>query len=379
VPYAAALSEQPTAVRAAEEVADRVAASIGSGPEAAILFATAPHNDAVAEMAAVVRDRLAPRTLVGASAVSVVGGDLEIEEQPAVSLWVGGRGAALPVRMTAVPEDGAVRFEGIDGEAIGSSPTLIVLSDPFTFPVGELVDQLAVDRPEVVVVGGLASAASRPGDNRLLLDDEVYRDGAVGLLLSDQTRVTTVVSQGCRPVGRPMVVTRSQGNVILELAGRPAYEQLALLVQRLDDEDRLLASQGLHIGRVIDEHRTQFARGDFLIRGVLGADRKSGAVAVGDVIPVGATVQFQVRDAASADEDLRQLMEGQEADGALLFTCNGRGTHLFSAPHHDASFISAVLGQAPVGGMFCAGEIGPIGGRSFVHGFTASLALFHDD
>ncbi len=188
-----------------------------------------------------------------------------------------------------------------------------------------------------------------------------------------------MVSQGCRPIGRPLVVTRSDGNMIQELAGRPAYEQLAKLVTGLTTNDRMLASKGLHIGRVIDEHQSVFGRGDFLIRGVLGVDPATGSVAVGDVIPVGSTTQFQVRDAESADEDLRQLMEGQAADGALLFTCNGRGRHLFSVPNHDAALVSQMLDGAPLGGMFCAGEIGPVGGRSFVHGFTASLALFHDE
>ena len=379
MPYAAALSEHAVGPTAATEVADDVVASIGPGPDAAVLFATAPHLEAIGEMAAIVRERLGPHTLIGASAVSVVGGDQEIEESPAVSLWAGNFGPATPVRMTASRDDGVLRFDGVDRETMDAGHTLIVVPDPFTFPVGELIEQLEVDHPHVTAVGGLASAAFRPGDNRLVLDDQLFDDGAVGFVLSGPTRVTTVVSQGCRPIGRPLVVTKSDGNMILELAGRPAYEQLAKLVGRLTDRDRVLASQGLHIGRVIDEHMTVFDRGDFLIRGVLGADPATGAVAVGDVISVGSIIQFQVRDAASADEDLRQLMEGQAADGALLFTCNGRGNHLFSVPSHDATLVSRMLDGAPLGGMFCAGEIGPVGGRSFVHGFTASLALFHDE
>ena len=167
--------------------------------------------------------------------------------------------------------------------------------------------------------------------------------------------------------------------MIYELAGQPAYEQLSTVVQRLRQDERALAAQGLHIGRVVDEHKDDYTQGDFLIRGVLGVDQNTGGIAVGDVVPVGSIVQFQVRDAASADEELRRLMDGQVADGALLFTCNGRGTHLFEEPHHDAALVSEMLDEVPVGGMFCAGEVGPVGGRSFVHGFTASLALFHDD
>ena len=171
-------------------------------------------------------------------------------------------------------------------------------------------------------------------------------------------------------------MTRAERNVLYELAGRPALDRLMELVGSLDDHERALAARGLHIGRVIDEHRMDFGRGDFLIRGVLGGDREAGAVAVGDEVEVGATVQFQVRDAASADEDLRELMAGRAAAGALVFTCNGRGSALFGVPDHDAEVVSESLALAPVAGMFCAGELGPVGGRNFVHGFTASIALF---
>ena len=379
MPFAAAISEHSVAATAASEVADEVAASIGPAPDAAVLFATTPHRDAMGDVAAIIERRLGPRTLVGSLAVSVVGGDLEIEETPAVSLWAGNFGPATPVRLSASRENGALRFDGVDEDAFEAGHTLVLLPDPFTFPVGDLIDRLALDCPRMTVIGGLASAAHQAGDNRLVLDGRLHHDGAVGFLLSGPTRMTTVVSQGCRPIGRPLVVTRSDGNTIQELAGRPAYEQLAELVTGLTANDRMLASKGLHIGRVIDEHQTVFGRGDFLIRGVLGVDPATGSVAVGDVIPVGSTTQFQVRDAASADEDLRQLMEGRAADGALMFTCNGRGRHLFSVPNHDAALVTQMLDGAPLGGMFCAGEIGPVGDRSFVHGFTASLALFHDE
>ena len=378
MPYASALSEHPLATHAAEEVADQIVATLGPSPDAALLFVTAAHADEAGAIAAVVRERLRPSALVGVSAVSVVAGTLEIENRPAVSLWAGRLAGAAPVRLAALPGPDGFRIDGLDDAAVAAAHTLLLLPDPFTFPVDALVEQLAAEHPHVLVVGGLASAAQSPGGNRLLLDDEVHTNGAVGLLLSGGTPVTTVVSQGCRPIGRPLVVTRAEGNLIHELAGRDAYGQLMTLFTGLDESDRALASQGLQIGRVIDEHKTEFERGDFLIRGVLGVDQRTGAVAVGDHIEIGSTVQFQVRDAATADEDLQHLLAGQRADGALLFTCNGRGTNLFPEPHHDARLVSELLGGAPVGGMFCAGEVGPVGGRSFVHGFTASLALFHD-
>jgi small ligand-binding sensory domain FIST len=188
--------------------------------------------------------------------------------------------------------------------------------------------------------------------------------------------VSTIVSQGCRPVGQPFTVTRAEGQLLQELGGRSALTRLQELANGLTPEDRQLLSQGVHLGRVIDEHKLDFERGDFLIRGVVGADPSSGSLAIGDELEVGATVQFQVRDAASADDDLRALLTGQDAEAALVFTCNGRGARLFGSPDHDASVVSELTGTAALAGMFCAGELGPVGGRTFLHGFTASMALF---
>ena len=264
----------------------------------------------------------------------------------------------------------------------GDLPTdaraMLVLADPFTFPAGQFLDDLRARLGrELPVIGGLASAARGPGGNRLVLDDQVMTDGAVGVVLAG-VDVTTVVSQGCRPIGDPLIVTSGEGRLIGELAGRPAMQRLEEMVRRLGPEELALARQGLHLGRVIDESKADFGRGDFLIRSVLGADPERGAVAVGDEVAVGDTVQFQVRDAASAAEDLHHLLATEAADAALLFTCTGRGTHLFGVPDHDAGVLDTALGGVPSAGMSCAGEIGPVGGRSFLHSFTASIALFRE-
>jgi small ligand-binding sensory domain FIST len=175
------------------------------------------------------------------------------------------------------------------------------------------------------------------------------------------------------------VITKAERNVIYELAGEPALERLLEMVKAgMSERDIALINQGLHMGLVIDEHKAEFGRGDFLVRNVLGADQTNGAIAVGDVVEVGTTVQFHVRDAESADEDLRQLLDDREANGALLFTCNGRGTRLFPEPNHDAEVVGDLLHEPPLAGFFAAGELGPVGGRNFLHGFTASLALFED-
>ena len=127
---------------------------------------------------------------------------------------------------------------------------------------------------------------------------------------------------------------------------------------------------------MIDEQQDTFGRGDFLVRNVLGADPEAGDLAIGAVAEVGSTIQFQVRDADSADEDLRLLLAGQSGRAALVFTCNGRGSHLFGEPDHDARLIHEQVSRGAVAGMFCAGELGPVGSQNFVHGFTASVVLF---
>ena len=374
--YASALSEHPDPARAAADVTAAVAERLGSAPELAVLFVTPPHRDAVADIAEVVRSVLQPVTVIGATAEAVIGPRREVEQIPGVSLFAARSTTSIrPVRLRAESAGSGWDITGLPSE-LGGARSMILVADPYTFPVHALLDSLKADRPELAVIGGMASGANGPGGNRLLVDDSVHADGAVGVLLGDDVSPQAVVSQGCRPIGRPYIVTRADGNAIYELGGRPALERLLTTLEHLSAADRQLAEQGLHCGVVIDETKVDFERGDFLIRGVLGADATTGAVAVGDIVAVGSTVQFQVRDAASADDDLRAMLSGRAARGALVFTCNGRGRRMFGTSDHDATVVSELLGTSTVAGMFCAGEFGPVGGRNAVHGFTASLAIF---
>lgn len=387
--FAAGLSEHPLAAHAVGEAVGQVLEQLDGPVDLAALFVTAPHVGALDDIAGAVRDLLRPEVLVGGTASSVVGGPHEVEDRPAVSVWAASVGPVVPVRLATVPAAGGWAVTGLPTDATSEPHTLLLVADPFSFPADGLLAELAVAAPDLTVIGGLASAARGPGGNRLVLDatarsggsapaSTIFTDGAVGVLLPGGDRVTTVVSQGCRPIGEPYVVTRGEGNLVHELGGRPALERLEALLTGLDPDERDLAVQGLHVGRVIDEHRAEFERGDFLIRNLTGIDRETGAIAVGDQIEVGSTLQFQVRDAAAADEDLRALLADASGAGALLFTCNGRGAHLFGAPDHDARLVSEAVDGGAVAGMFCAGELGPVGGRNFLHGFTASIALFHD-
>ncbi|SRR6266540_311218 len=375
--YASALSQHPVASHAVGETAGELLERLeGDDPDLVVCFASPHFVGAFDDAVHALRDILDPGTLLGATVGSVIGGAHEIEDSPAFSVFA----ACLPgARLTPA----ALQVvETADGPAVvgwpdfGSDPsTLLMLADPFSFPVDAFLRRLDDDRPSLRVIGGLASAADRPGGNRLALDGQVTDAGAIGAFV-DGIDVRTVVSQGCRPIGKPFVVTRAQRNFVEELGGEPALGRLRELAERATDAERELLQRGLHVGLVVDEHKAEFGRGDFLVRNVLGADRETGAIAVGDQVGVGQTVQFHVRDAEAADEDLRELLRGVDARGALLFTCNGRGRHLFGTPDHDAGVVAQLLGPIPAAGAFCAGEIGPVGGRNFLHGFTASLALF---
>lgn len=376
--YGAGLSEHPVATQATGEVVGEVLEQVGEAPDLAVLFVTAPHLGLIEEITGTVRTVLRPGTLIGAGASSVVGGPREVEDGPAISLWAGRVGPVEPVRLGTQRLDGGWALTGLPVLEDDDRRVLLLLTDPFSLPADGVLTRLSAKAPGLQVVGGMASAARGPGGNRLVLDGDVYDTGAVGALVDPATVSGTVVSQGCRPVGQAYVVTRATDNVIHDLAGVPALDRLRDIVSGLGPEERELVQHGLHVGRVIDEQQDAFSRGDFLVRNVMGADPEAGDIAIGDVAEVGATVQFQVRDAASADEDLRQLLAGQRGRAALVFTCNGRGSHLFGEPDHDAALVHDQVAHGAVAGMFCAGELGPVGGRNFVHGFTASVVLFDD-
>ncbi len=325
MPYASSLSTHGDPGVAVAEAIGQIIDKLGPSPDLAVLFVSGAFVTRVEDLALAIREMLAPGTLVGSTAISVICGEKEIENQSAISIFAGNfDGGATPVRLA---DDVHELHDLQSHEALHGVPhTLVLLADPFSFPVENAINDLGSRFPDLQVIGGLASAGSAPGINRLLLNDASFTHGAVGVLLAGKMVIEPLVSQGCRPIGSPLIVTKSDGNLIYELAGQPALERLQDIVKEMSDDERSLVASGLHVGRVIDEHRVEFSRGDFLIRAVMGADQKSGVVALGDVVPVGSTIQFQVRDAVSAQEDLRLLTSNLEsADGALLFTCNGRG------------------------------------------------------
>ncbi len=376
------LAVGPDLVGAAEvAVAQALAPLEGARPDLAWVF-LAPGRTGAAEAAgrrAV--ELLGSRTTVGVTSGGVIGDGRGVEGGPAVAVWAGVLPGVTvrPFRLTATPREGGLSVAGLPRLREDERVAALVV-DPYSFPVAGLLQHVNTVSPGFPLVGGLAGAGG-PGANRLFLDSPdvrcaVHDDGGVGVVLGGGVTARTVVSQGCRPIGPPMVVTRADGSILLELAGVPAYRRLTEIIAALPPEDQEQVARGLHVGVAIDEYGDELGRGDFLIRGVTGADPGSGAVAVGDVVEVGQTVRFQVRDAAGAGEDLAELLGSEPARGALVFSCNGRGTAMFDSADHDARVLRRALGEGGVAGFFAAGEIGPVGGRNHLHAFTASVLAF---
>jgi small ligand-binding sensory domain FIST len=376
--YAAALSLHPVPVEAVGEVAGEILERFdGERPDLLVVFASPHHLGAFEDIAAGLAKLLEPEAFIGATAGAVAGTGREVEDQPALSVFAArlGRGRAYAFSLQALETPDGMAIVGWPDD-VPDHGTLLLLADPASFPTTDLLRLCNDQVPGLQIVGGLASASGAPYGNRLVRDNEVVTQGAVAVLLDDSVNVRTVVSQGCRPIGRPFTITKAERNIVGELAGQTAVARLQEVAAALPEEERALLSRGLHMGIVVDEHKVDFRRGDFLVRNLLGADERTGSLAVGELVEVGQTVQFHVRDANAADEDLHAMLRDATGDGALLFTCNGRGRHLFGTADHDASVVEAQLGPVPLAGAFCAGEIGPVGGHNFLHGFTASLVLF---
>ena len=388
MPFAASLSTTSATAQAVEEVCTRALADLQGQPDLALLFFSPHHSSEAETFAGQARKRLDARCLLGCSGEAILGNDQEIEGRPAVSLWLGRWTQPVelePFHLMLEQTPDGVSILGWPDAIMTAEPArsaILLLGDPFTFPVDAFLEEANADHPGLRVLGGMASGGRMPGQTRLVLGGEVINDGAVGVLLQGPVAVRSIVSQGCRPIGKHMVVTKGHDNIIEELGGMAPLARLQQIWQELTPRDQQLFQQGLHIGLVINEYQGAFQRGDFLIRNVLGLDREAGALAITDRVRVGQTVQFQVRDAESADEDLHALLQTDRnahpapPAGGLVFTCNGRGTRLFSQPHHDARLVRQESGIIPLAGFFAQGELGPVGGQNFIHGFTASVVLF---
>jgi small ligand-binding sensory domain FIST len=380
--FGAAISTAPDHAAALNEVIPAALDQLGGSPDLVVCFFSMEHADAAAGIALSLSERTGTSAIVGCTAQGVIGGGRELEEEPGLAVWMATlpNVTVRPFALRVLPLEDGVGISGWPDLPADERSSVLMLADPFTFPADSFLERLNAEQAGLPVVGGMVSGAGEPGRHRLICGTEVLDGGAAGAALVGPVDIRAVVSQGCRPVGAPFAVTRGEGNVVHELGGRPAVDRLRQMLAGLDPrEQELLRGGGLQVGQVIDEHKASFDRGDFLVRGLLGADPETGSIAVADSVEVGQTLQFHVRDAASADEDLQLLLAPVarwRPRGVLLFSCNGRGRGFFGEPDHDAARVAAATGEAPMAGFFAQGELGPIGGRNFLHTFTASMAVF---
>ncbi len=414
---ASGASTRPQGADAADEVCESVRDAGVAAPDVVFVFSSPHHAGAMGALCDRVATTLGARHVLGCTAGAVLGSTGDMEDAPGVSVlacsFPGVRVVPFTSDALIAPDASPEAAAAAASETVGAADDLravVMFADPYSVPLVRLLPALNAGRVECetpegrrrmgTIIGGMASGAPRPGGNAIVLDGRVSRHGAAGLSLLGDLRVDTIVSQGCRPVGPTMVVTRARSNLVLELAGRPALDVVRETIGGLPDADRSLLAGGLFLGRAVDEYKDRFGRGDFLIRHIVGAEESSGAIAVADLMRVGQTVQLHLRDRVTAKEDLELLLDAQRLHeppaGALLLTCNGRGKSFYNAQHADVGTVQrafragdpgaarAKAGHAvgpvepsvPMAGFFAAGEIGPIGDDSYLHGHTASLALF---
>ena len=383
VKIATALSTKSDPLAAGREAAQSAVEQLErEAPELAFVFASGSHLDAPEAMIDGIQEVLRPRALVGCGAGGVLGSRRELESGTGLALWAAsfaGAGEVIPFHGRLETEAGEARIAGLPD--FGGARAAVLLADPYTFPTDAVLEAIATGTPGLPVIGGLASGHGATGSASLIFGEQVRDEGAVGVCFRG-VEVLPCVSQGAAPVGPEVTITAADGNVIHELAGRPALETVERLIAQLPPRERTLVAGGLLIGIVVEGGKPEYEQGDFLVRGVTGADPESGRLTVGALVRPGQVIRLHARDAASADDDLRRALRLRVAAltdsgpaGALVFSCNGRGASMFGPCDHDADAVEQELG-APAAGFFAAGEIGPVGGRSFLHGFTATVAVF---
>lgn len=389
MPFAAAVSEKTILSAAIQEAVQTIAGELGRTPDLTFAFVSHHHANNFSQMAAEIRERLGGGLLIGCTGETVIGGAREYEGRPALSLLSGVMPGAdlVPFELEFAETPDGFMCGGLPddlGLRAKETRAVFLLGEPFSSVPQSAIDLLADELPGIPVIGGQASGGNR-GENRLFLNDREIEEGAIGLVVRGGPQVRTVVSQGCRPIGAPFVVTKAERNVVYELGGAPPMQRLQELYYHLTPRDQKLVEEGVHIGIALNEYQESFSRGDFLILNVIGVDKKSGALKAGGPIRVGQTVQFQIRDGETADEDLKRLLERHSSEfprlpaASLLFSCNGRGSRMFSTADHDAVVLQSHLGPLPLAGIFARGELGPLGGKNYIHGFTASIALFEEE
>ena len=328
-------------------------------------------------------------SILGCSAGGVIGGGREVEGRASISITAGVLPdvAVVPFHYDAEVSNSHHEAASWWSEHLGlepeHQPTFLVIPDPYTCDPVQLMDGLDRAFPGQIKLGGLASGGDGPGDHILVLDDRLVRSGAVGVALYGDIEVSTVVAQGCRPIGPAYVVTRAEKNLLIELSGEPALSQMERMFSNLEEDDQALFRGLPMLGLGMEKGRESYRQGDFLIRHLMGMDRSNGVLAVGALVEEGQVIQFHVRDADSSRSDLEELLiqharihPVDQTEGAVMFSCLGRGERFFGEPDHDTGLATRYLGGVAIGGFFCAGEIGPVNGQTWLHGYTSAIGIF---
>lgn len=386
--WASAISTAERFEFALEDALASIATQLeGTPPDLVFLFATPAYGEHLARAHLHVRERLGGPRLIGCVAAGVLGDGREVERGPALSVTAailpGVEIHAFHVAAEALPDahdDTDVWRERL-GTSLGGSPHFILLPDPFTCDVERLLRGLDYAFPDSAKVGGLPSGGTQPGQTTLWVDDQLHDGGLVGVMLEGNISVDAIVAQGCRPIGNPMFVTRSERNVIYEIDGRRPDELLNELYEQLAESDRQLMRTSLFLGLASVDARQVYRHGDFLVRDIVGIDGAQGSITVAGHVQLGRVVQFHLRDAETSAADLDMLLRRYVSDeplpvGGLLFSCLGRGEGLYGAPDHDSQAFERIVGPTPLGGFFCSGELGPVQGETHLLGYTSSFALF---
>lgn len=391
-----ALSTRSSLEAAINDVVEQAVASLTAPADLGLVFISSAFMSEYTRLLPLLAEKLSVPVLIGCSAGGVIGRKQtgkteEIEAQPALSLTL----AHLPgvkirpfhILAEELPDSDSSPNAWIDLVGVPPSPVpqFILLSSPFGSATNDLLQGLDFAYPGSVVVGGQASSGFMNGPVGLFCNDKLCREGTIGIALTGNIVLDTIVSQGCRPIGQPLQVTKAERNIILELDEKVPLMVLRNLISSLSEEDRTLAQHSLFVGLAMDEFRMNLHSGDFLIRNILGVDPKAGAIAISDRIRAGQRLQFHLREAEASSQDLENLLQEYQNEnentsqpspvGALMFTCLGRGIGLYGQPNFDSQLFSRYLHDIPVGGCFCGGEIGPVSGRTFLHGYTSVFAI----
>jgi len=388
--WASCVSTQETIEACVEEAVASVTQELdGKDADLTVIFVSPHFRTQYRAIPQLLRDRMPVGMLLGCSGGGIIGGGKEIEQKPAFSLTA----AHLPgVDLQTIQTDTMNlpdpdtapsvwhKWLGVDPT---TNPNFIVLADPFSFRAEEFLAGMDFAYARSAKVGGLASGAQAQGGNALYLDDKIYNGGLIGVALSGNIQLDTIVAQGCRPIGQPMSITKCDQYQLLEVDGQPPLEKLEEMVDTLSEDDRKLLRTSLFLGIEMNPMKEDPGQGDFLIRNLMGVDQETGSLSIGAPLREGQLVQFHLRDKVMSSEDLKVMLSRyqskdgwRDAKGALLFSCLGRGEHLYGQPNHDSDMFKTKIGNIPLGGFFCNGEIGPVGQTTFLHGYTSSFGIF---